>query len=341
MAFFMIMVVLIGSEKVLRDLATEGRRDREAEAIWRGNQYVRAIRIFYRKTGHYPQALDDLQKGIPGMHFIRSVAMKDPMNTTDGTWRLIYINAAGQLIGSTRYASLQQMALIDLNGGKLPTPPSSDTESGSNSDTQDSGAASNQNSTTGNNGQNNPDQSQQAGQTGQTQTNAPGTTSLTSSGTSPFGTPSPGSLAATTTTTATAQGAGGLTNLNPQNLAAIAQQKPTGPVDGPVFGGFITGVGSGHNFDGSAVKYYNGGKTYQQWEFIWNPMEDQARAMQNGLAPQQGQAPGTQPGQSAGQGGFSGLPVANPNGGAPTPPEIPAPQPGPGQPQPQEPDQQQ
>ena len=41
-------------------------------------------------------------------------AYKDPLNKDDGSWRLIYVNAAGQIIGSTRYSSLQQMALLDL-----------------------------------------------------------------------------------------------------------------------------------------------------------------------------------------------------------------------------------
>jgi hypothetical protein len=57
------------------------------------------------------------------------------------------------------------------------------------------------------------------------------------------------------------------------------------------------------------VKVYKGGKKYTEWEFIWNPLEDQAQAMQNGLAPQ-----GAQPGQP-------GLPIAGPNGGSPIGPD--------------------
>jgi len=41
------------------------------------------------------------------------------MNKTDGTWRFIYVNAAGQIIGSIRYATLQQMVLIDQYAGLL------------------------------------------------------------------------------------------------------------------------------------------------------------------------------------------------------------------------------
>ncbi len=99
----------------------QGRRQREDELIWRGQQFVRAIRLYYRKTGHYPSNLDDLKKGMPELHFLRYAAYKDPMKTDDErAWRFIYVNAAGQIIGSVRYATLQQMAIMDMNGGKIP-----------------------------------------------------------------------------------------------------------------------------------------------------------------------------------------------------------------------------
>jgi len=304
MAFFMITVMIIGSEAVLRNMAIERRRVREDEMIWRGNQYVRAIRLFYRKTGHYPQSLDVLGKGLPDLHFLRPVILKDPLNRADGSWRLIYTNASGQIIGSVRYATMQQMALIDLNSGKLPSPALNSTSSA----TQDSGPGSSPFSAAGTDAQN---PSQPPAQT---------------SATSPSATPM-------TTTGAALQGGGPLSGLN-QSAVSSAQLQPTGPVDGPVLGAFIAGVAGGNHYDGDSVKIYKGGKTYQQWEFIWNPLEDQARAIQNGLSPQPGS--GQQPSVLGG-----GLPIANPNGGAPpaptntpsvAPPEQPPPQP----PQPQE-----
>ena len=117
MALFMVLVVIVGTSAAVESVLTTGRRQREDEVIWRGNQYVRAIRLFYKKTGHYPQNLEDLEKGQPQLHFLRYAAYKDPLNKDDGAWRLIYVNAAGQIIGSVRYATLQQMALLDLSGG--------------------------------------------------------------------------------------------------------------------------------------------------------------------------------------------------------------------------------
>ena len=115
MAISLTMMVLIASTAMIANLRIEGKRQREDEAIWRGNQYARAIRLYFHKTGHYPQTLEDLQKGMPQLHFLRQ-AYKDPLNTADGSWRFIYVNAAGQIIGSTKYTSLQQMALYDSGG---------------------------------------------------------------------------------------------------------------------------------------------------------------------------------------------------------------------------------
>src|SRR5271169_2295603 len=121
MVMFLVLVMVIGSQVALQNLLTQGRRLREDDMIWRGNQYTRAIRLYYRKTGHYPQSLDDLKTGLPELAFLRFAAYKDPTNSAEeGAWRLIYVNASGQIIGSVRYATLQQMAIMDLNGGKIP-----------------------------------------------------------------------------------------------------------------------------------------------------------------------------------------------------------------------------
>src|ERR1700690_3902593 len=116
----LILLMIAVSLTALQMGATIRRRRIEQETIWRGNQYARAIRLYYHKTGHYPQTFDDLVKGMPDLHFLRQ-AYKNPTNSGDGSWRFIYVNAAGQIIGSTKYANLQQMALMDANGGQLPT----------------------------------------------------------------------------------------------------------------------------------------------------------------------------------------------------------------------------
>ena len=111
MAIFLVATMIILATVVTPSILTEGRREREQEAIWRGNQYVRAIELYYRKNGRYPQTVDDLTKGNLSVHFIRK-AYADPTNTEDGSWRFIYLSPTGQLIGSVRYHSLQEMALM-------------------------------------------------------------------------------------------------------------------------------------------------------------------------------------------------------------------------------------
>jgi hypothetical protein len=87
---------------VAPNVLTEGRREKEKEMIWRGKQYVRGVKLYYRKLGRFPTSLDDLTKPKVGtLRFMRQ-AYKDPMNKDDGTWRLIYVGPAGQLIGSLK-----------------------------------------------------------------------------------------------------------------------------------------------------------------------------------------------------------------------------------------------
>ncbi len=266
MVMGMVVIMAILSQAALQNYLTQGRRAREDEMIWRGNQYVRAIRLYYGKTGHYPQSIDDLKSGVADLHFLRYAAYKDPINKNeDGAWRFIYVNQAGQLLCSARYANLQQMALMDLNGGNIPVgatlgsigvPVSSmasnptGTGSSSNSSAQNAGSSSaSDNSSSGN-----------------AQSSSPGQTSSSSSSSSSSQSSSSDQL------------------VNP-----LALLKPTGPCDGPVIGGLLTGVGGGTQSDAEGVKVVHGAKKYKEWEFIWNPLEDQARAIQSGAAGALGQ----------------------------------------------------
>jgi type II secretory pathway pseudopilin PulG len=103
LAIFMVATMLLLAATATPNILTQGRRLREQETIWRGNQYVRAIRLYYQKNREYPSSLDDLTKAnAAGAHFLRK-AYKDPMNSSDGSWRLIYITLpSGQLEGSVR-----------------------------------------------------------------------------------------------------------------------------------------------------------------------------------------------------------------------------------------------
>src|ERR1700674_4411683 len=99
---FLVSVLLISTMVVAPNILTEGRREKEKEMIWRGKQYTRGVKLYYRKMGRFPTSLDDLTKPkIGSLRFMRQ-AYKDPMNKEDGTWRFIYVGPAGQLIGSNK-----------------------------------------------------------------------------------------------------------------------------------------------------------------------------------------------------------------------------------------------
>lgn len=97
---FTVFVMIAAMTVTLRQ-DTQGRRQLEGEMIWRGKQYTRGIKLYYRKTGRFPTSLEDLTKPKTGIRFMRQ-AYKDPMNKEDGSWRLLYVGPAGQIIGSMK-----------------------------------------------------------------------------------------------------------------------------------------------------------------------------------------------------------------------------------------------
>jgi len=102
MAVCLVTLMLIGTMAIAPNILTEGKREKEKEMIWRGKQYTRGVKLYYRKLGRFPTSLDDLTKPkIGSLRFMRQ-AYKDPMNNKDGSWRLIYVGPAGQLIGSLK-----------------------------------------------------------------------------------------------------------------------------------------------------------------------------------------------------------------------------------------------
>jgi len=234
MVVFFAAVMLITVAVAGPNLLTQGKREKEDELIWRGGQYARAVRFYYRKNGRFPHSLEDLTKAQNEIHFLRK-PYKDPMNSEDGSWRLIYVGPGGQLIGSVKRKSLLQptglQAALGLPGqGAAPT--------GSSQPGQGTAPT---------------DPGQPA--TGPGASGAPGAPGA--SGTAPAnpsGPQQPGQPAAPATT-------------------------DTGP-QGPVIGGNIIGVGS--KVKRHSIKVYDGGITYEEWDFLWDPTKEQGAAAQPG-----------------------------------------------------------
>jgi hypothetical protein len=90
-------LLLIALTAVLPSVYQEGQREREAELIFRGTQYGRAVALFHRKFGRYPVSVKELLQ-TNGMRFLRQ-EYRDPMDPK-GKWRFIHVSASGVLLDS-------------------------------------------------------------------------------------------------------------------------------------------------------------------------------------------------------------------------------------------------
>jgi hypothetical protein len=78
-------------------LVFEAQRQKEDQLIARGEQYQRAIQLFFRKHKKYPQSLEEVEK-FQDVRFLRK-KFKDPL-TGKGEWRVVKVDASGQFIDS-------------------------------------------------------------------------------------------------------------------------------------------------------------------------------------------------------------------------------------------------
>ncbi len=154
--FFLTLLVL-GTILVAPNVVTDAQRQKEEEMIWRGKQYVRGIRLYYAKLHRFPTQLEDLYKPKTGIRFLRQ-AYKDPVNTTDGSWRLIYVGPNGILLGSTKNRNVTMNGQPAAGFGNL-IGSSGDSPFGASSSSA-FGSSTSGNSMTGNAAQNPPPASQ-------------------------------------------------------------------------------------------------------------------------------------------------------------------------------------
>ena len=119
----MMAVFAIAMLAVAPSVQQEVQREKELEAIRRGDEIADAIRqyvIFYRGQ-RLPQNMDDLLNGLPQgtkrRQILRASAAVDPLSE-DGKWRLIKVDP--QVLG--RFAKRVQ----EFNNGMLPANPRPD-----------------------------------------------------------------------------------------------------------------------------------------------------------------------------------------------------------------------
>ncbi|HYL85905.1 MAG TPA: hypothetical protein VE263_16880 [Candidatus Angelobacter sp.] len=261
MVVFMSTALLIAAMLIAPSILTEGKREKEKDMIWRGKQYARGVKLYYRKMGRFPTSLDDLTKPKVGsLRFLRQ-AYKDPMNTKDGSWRLIYVGPAGNLIGSLKPPQQN----LQFNAPGIGTPVSSLAAPGA------------------------PGNAGQGGLFGLGQPGQPGA-GMQGSGFGQPGQPgTPGSGSGTNPP--------GITGAPVSADQGTAPGSPAIPMgDTPqIVGGNIIGVGS--KINKSSVIVYEKAKNYRLFEFIWDPSKDMMGVGQAGMQTGTGlgQIPGTNP----------------------------------------------
>jgi type II secretory pathway pseudopilin PulG len=92
---------------------TAAQREREAELIFRGEQYAHAIELYSRRNGGYPSSLDVLEKG----RFIRKL-YKDPV-AGNGDFQPVFV---GQVIAGQPVAPRQPGGAPGTTGGQAGQP---------------------------------------------------------------------------------------------------------------------------------------------------------------------------------------------------------------------------
>jgi type II secretory pathway pseudopilin PulG len=84
----MVALVLIALAAAAPVVARELRRDKEVESAHRAEQYVRALRLYYRKFKTYPPSMEALEKSN-NVRFLRKQYV-DPL-TGKPDWRIIHV----------------------------------------------------------------------------------------------------------------------------------------------------------------------------------------------------------------------------------------------------------
>lgn len=308
--FFILLALSVAAPKVAQAL----RREKEVEAVHRGNQYVRAIRLYYRKFGHYPGSMEQLEK-TNNIRFLRQRYI-DPMTGKDD-WRLIKVGEA-----KTTVKGFFGQPLAGLAPGL--------------------GTAAGQVSGTGTAGTGAAGTGQQ-GSGSAFGSSSPGSSAFGSSspGSSAFGSSSPGTsgLGASSTPTLGGSSAGGGTSgpatLGSDSSAGSSNTSGIGSQSASTFsGGGAPFVGVGVPKEGDSITILNEQTTYNTWEFIYDPRIEQLYAKgalmgggSTGLGANSGSASGFGSTPSSGFGTTPGSGFGTtPGSPSPTAPQPPPPQ---------------
>lgn len=244
MAALVLIALSVAAPIVAKDL----KREKELEAKHRGEQYVRAIRLFYQKTNAYPASVKALEN-TNNVRYLRQHYL-DPMTGKDD-WRLIGL---GQAKTTVKGFFGQPLSGLNTSSGGL----------GSAAGLQ-SGGLGNTGGTTGSTGSS-------------TGTSGTGTTGSGTGSTGSTGDQS-GSGSAFGSSSGSAFGSSSGSGSSGFGSSGFGQSGSSGGSNS-AFGSGTAGpfVGVGIPKEGASIITLNEQTDYSTWEFIYDPRIEQLYA---------------------------------------------------------------
>ena len=250
---FLLALLVLWLSVAVPKMSKEIQRDREVETMQRGKQYIRGIRMYYRKFHAYPPNVDALVK-TNEIRFLRKKYI-DPMTGKDD-WKPILLgqNKAPTVMGffGQPLSNGSSLAGIGASGGN------------------------------GVNGAQNPGGLFNSGSNGSSGTFGSIFNSQQSSATTPI---SSGTGTSGGTDTSGASSAGG-TNAS-GSINSGGTDANGNPTSGTGTGAGLSGQGNGQTFGGGgiigfspaspkpSILIYKKKQHYNEWEFVYDPMMEQ------------------------------------------------------------------
>ena len=240
---FLVALVLLTLAIAAPKMAQSIQRDRELELIHRGEQYKRAIKLYYAKFHAYPSSIDQLVN-TNQVRFLRK-RYTDPMTGKDD-WKIIHF---GEAHVKTMGLFGQPIATATTAGSSVP-------------------------------GAMGPGGLTGAGGTGGVGTIGTGMGSITS--TTPGGTDGSGSSSGVGSSGSTGGSStdgsttGGTSGPSSGGLSSGGLASGTGNTNPTLGGGPMVGIAIPNTK--ASIKEYKQQKHYNEWEFVYDPAEDQLQA---------------------------------------------------------------
>jgi hypothetical protein len=267
---FLTVLLLISLAVAAPKIAVEIQRDRDMETIHRGEQYKRAIQLYYRTFGAYPVSFDQL-KETNNIRFLRK-EYADPL-TGKVDWKPVYYGQAhvrplgffGQPLSGIGGVGAASMVMGGASAGMYAI-------SSTTTTTDENGLPVAGNSSSGGGAGSGPGMSSGSdsgfGSSGSSSGFGSSSGTGFSSGQSGFGSSGTG-LSGLQSSGSTQSGSSGFGSSNSTSASGLS---------GSTFGGGGPIVGVTLSVNKPSLVDYKLQTRYNKWEFNYDPMEDQMNA---------------------------------------------------------------